>query len=60
MPESNAERLARPPHMGDMFLAGLELRQAVALQRRIADQPELTPDVWWALLEEMATGAAPQ
>ena len=36
------------PHLGDMFVAGLDLRDAVALEREMAAYPETDPDEWWS------------
>ena len=40
-----------PPEISDMFVAGLELRDSVALEREIAAHPEIAPAEWWARIE---------
>lgn len=47
--ESN-DAAKEPPNLTDCFLAGLELRRAVAFLEQIKRHPELEPNVWWALL----------
>jgi hypothetical protein len=39
-----------PPNMTDMFIAGVELREAVAIMRAIETQPDKPPSYWWKLV----------
>ncbi len=40
----------RPPDIGDMFIAGLELRDAHLLKQQIERNPHIDPEVWWQML----------
>lgn len=40
----------RAPDINDMFLAGLPLREAVALEAEIKSHPEVLVSHWWALI----------
>jgi hypothetical protein len=44
------DKESSPPDMTDMFLAGLELREAVAIHRAIKNQPDVPADQWWRLI----------
>ena len=46
-----------PPDINDMFVAGLQLRQAVAIEREIAAHPEVSADYWWKLVKSFAPSA---
>jgi hypothetical protein len=60
---SNAARLfqqelqaeqGRAPDLNDMFLNGLSLRQAVALEKAIKGNPEVPAAEWWTLMRGLA------
>ena len=40
----------KPPDLNDMFLAGLELRDAVRVERAIKTRPEVNSEDWWRLI----------
>ncbi len=46
-----------PPDMTDMFLAGLPLREAVAICHAIEKQPDKPADYWWKLISPSARSA---
>ena len=50
-----ADDSERPPDLNDMFVAGLELRDAVALEREIKTRPEIEPSHWWAIINSART-----
>ena len=41
---------ASPPNMNDMFLVGLPLSLAAALERDIAENPTMPVANWWKIL----------
>ena len=45
----------KPPEMSDMFLAGLPVREAAALEREIERHPEVNPSHWWATPKVLQT-----
>lgn len=47
-----------PPHLGDMFIAGLDVRVAARLDRLIQANPDRPALVWWELLGDLAASAA--
>ena len=49
---------SEPPHMGDMFAAGLQLRQIASFRRAIEDNPDIAASEWWVLLWEVAASNA--
>lgn len=50
----------RTPEMNDCLIAGIPLRDAVALERAIAAEPDKEPAYWWQIfkaLQQSAPGA---
>ena len=43
-----------PPDMTDMFVAGLPLREAVAIRRAIEREPDKPAEHWWNLVSASA------
>ena len=47
----------KPPELIDMFLAGLEAKDATDLNRQIEQNPEVEPEFWWSLISRPAGSA---
>lgn len=47
-----------PPHIGDMFTAGLTVQQAAHLNQMIRANPEQPAGLWWGVLQDTATAMA--
>lgn len=44
----------RSPDITDMFVGGLPLEEAVALEREIESRDDVTPAQWWERMRQIA------
>lgn len=59
MDERNNPLRNKIPDLNDMFVAGLELRDAVALEREIVACPEADSAEWWAKIDALQCSPLP-
>jgi hypothetical protein len=52
--------MTKPPDLNDMFLAGLSLQTAVALERDIEASPSVDPAAWWQVIWRLAAAQEAQ
>jgi len=48
---------SRMPEMNDCLIAGIPLRDAVALERAIAAEPDKQPSHWWEVFKALQQSA---